>query len=93
VPLLVEQANRDPYNPVAAGRYLYDTALGKKRYLGLNGVYHMWPLVGGDYISDLTRRVVVAELDDTLKHDPAAADRLWAAARVPGYTSVLAAGG
>ncbi len=89
VPLLVEQATADPYNPAAAGRYLFDSAHGPRRYLSLTGVYHMWPLNGGDYISDLTRRVVVAQLDDTLKHDTSAAGRLSAAAQVPGYTSLL----
>ncbi len=89
VPVLIEQASKDPYNPVAAGRYLYDSAHGPKRYLALTGTYHMWPLVGGDYIADLTRRVVVAELDDTLKQDPTAADRLWAASHVSGYTGLL----
>jgi dienelactone hydrolase len=67
VPLLQEQANKDPYNNPNSALWIFNHVTGPRAYLGLNGVYHIWPLNGSDKIADLTRRTVVAHLNGQLK--------------------------
>lgn len=88
VPLLIEQADGDPYNNPANAQFLFDNAHGSKAYLKLTGGYHLWPLIGNNYIADLTRRAVLAHLDGQLK---GSATAFWALASVgsrPGFTSI-----
>ena len=88
VPLLIEQATDDPYNSSANAQFLFDNAHGSKAYLQLTGGYHLWPLIGNNYIADLTRRAVIAQLDGQLK---ASATAFWSLANAgsrPGFTSI-----
>jgi hypothetical protein len=67
VPLLMEQADLDPYNSPSSAAWLFNHVTGPRAYLGLHGVYHIWPLNGNDKIADLTRRTVIAHLNGQLK--------------------------
>jgi dienelactone hydrolase len=67
VPLLIEQANKDPYNSPSSAAWLFNSVTGPRAYLDLNGVYHIWPLNGNDKIADLTRRTVISHLNGQLK--------------------------
>jgi hypothetical protein len=89
VPLLMEQANKDPYNSPSSAAWLFNHVTGPRAYLDLNGVYHIWPLNGSDKIADLTRRTVIAHLDGQLK--AGGAGSFWqmiAAGNVTGYTGL-----
>jgi hypothetical protein len=89
VPLLMEQANKDPYNSPSSAAWLFNHVTGPRGYLDLNGVYHIWPLIGNDKIADLTRRTVIAHLNAQLKGGGLGA--FWqevAAGTVAGYTGL-----
>ena len=89
VPLLMEQANQDPYNSPSSAAWLFNHVKGPRAYLSLNGVYHIWPLNGDDKIADLTRRAVIAHLNEQLKGGGAASFwQLIAAGNVTGYTGL-----
>ena len=87
VPLLMEQANKDPYNSPSSAAFLFNHVTGPRAYLELNGIYHIWPLIGDDKIADLTRRTVIAHLDGQLKGGGGASFwQMIAAGNVTGYT-------
>jgi fermentation-respiration switch protein FrsA (DUF1100 family) len=89
VPLMIEQATKDPYNAVSSSNFLFNAARGPRAYLTLQGVYHIWPFNGTDKIADLTRRAVVAQLNGQLKAGGATSFwQLAAAGNTPGYTSL-----
>lgn len=89
VPLLLEQADQDPYNSPSSAAWIFNHVTGPRAYLDLAGVYHIWPLIGSDKIADLTRRAVIAQLNEQLKGGGAGAFwQLVAAGNAPGYTSL-----
>ena len=89
VPLLMEQANQDPYNSPSSSAWLFNHVTGPRAYLTLNGPYHIWPLNGNDKIADLTRRAVVAQLNGELKNGGAVSFwQLLGAGNVTGYTGL-----
>ncbi len=89
VPMMIEQATRDPYNAQANSQWLFNAVRGARSYLTLNGYYHIWPLNGTDRIADLTRRAVVAHLNGQLKGGGMASFwQLMAAGNTAGFTSL-----
>jgi dienelactone hydrolase len=89
VPLLMEQADNDPYNSPSSAAWLFNHVTGPRGYLGLHGNYHIWPLNGNDKIADLTRRTVIAHLNGQLKGGGMGS--FWqevAAGNVTGYTGL-----
>ena len=89
VPTMVEQATKDPYNAPSNSQWLFNTVRGARSYLTVNGVYHIWPLIGTDKVADLTRRAVVAHLNGQLKGGGAGSFwQLVAAGNAKGLTSL-----
>ena len=89
VPLMVEQAAKDPYNNPANSQWLFNHVTGSRAYLTVAGTYHIWPLIGNDKVSDVVRRSVIGELGITLKNGGMPA--FWSmviAANTPGVTSL-----
>ncbi len=89
VPLMVEQATRDPYNAPSSSQWLFNHVTGSRSYLTVAGYYHLWPLIGNNKIADLVRRSVIGELNVTLKNGGMRA--FWPmliAANTPGFTSL-----
>jgi fermentation-respiration switch protein FrsA (DUF1100 family) len=93
VPLLIEQATKDPYNSVSSSNFLFNASKGPRAYLTLAGVYHIWPFIGTDKIADLARRTVIAHLNGQLKKGGATSFwQMVSSGNTAGYTALRFAG-
>ena len=75
IPTLVVQGSADTINPPILSRDLYERLVSPKWYLDVIGATHLPAVVGADPLARTVRRIVVAFLDATLRHDRRARKR------------------
>lgn len=83
VPLLVTQGSKDTINPPACSAQVYDRAPQPKYYLDISGAGHLPPYVSSGPIRAGVERATIAFLNAYVKHAPAGAGPIKAAARLP----------
>ena len=90
IPALVVQGSADTINPPSLSRDLYAQLTSPKWYLNVLGATHLPSVVGTDRRARTVRRIVIAFLDATLRHDPAAHAQMQRLGNKPGLTQLTA---
>ena len=90
-PLLATQGTADTINPPSATAEFFESARRPKYLLNLLGAEHLPPYSTEQPQLGIVERVSTAFLDAYLARDPRALMRMVRAAKVPGFSTLLAA--